>query len=224
MTTRRIETLEQLVETATAASDTTKRYGLDVYSYMEYDDSVAGAEWEKKDGEIPYPFLHSYQNADGTMNEAYGKAMDIYRNLKAAHREVRPQKHEEKTYTLSSGQYYQLDLSTAFGEAVERVWTHRKSKWGGDPRLIGTMTLTGILKRLGQTDIGQKVGTAKAAVEATRGRNKRNYLRTTVTEALTALRKAIAAANAGGVSLLDVTIGFDESALQLETDSKKEIA
>lgn len=220
-TARRIETLEQLVETATAASDTTKRYGLTLYSHMEYDDPVAGAEWEKKDNEIPYPFSREYRNADGTTNEAYEKAMDTYRTLKAAHREIRPQKHEEKAYSLRSGRYYQLDLSTALGEAVERVWTRRKSKRGVQ-QLVGTLTLAGILKRLGQTDIGQKVDAAKAAVEATRGRNKRNYLRATVTEALTTLRKAIAAANAGGVSLLDVTIGFDESALQLEANPKEE--
>ena len=81
------------------------------------------------------------------------------------------------------------------------------------------LTLTGILKRLGHTDISEKVKAAKKAEEEKSARNSRNYHRHEVTEKLTALVNAVAKAKLAGVNLPDFDANELVSAVtELEQD------
>ena len=82
---------------------------------------------------------------------------------------------------VASGHSYSPDriyLSEELGAAVDGIWTKRvTSTWSSTPQRVGVMTLSGILKRLGKTDIGKQVKKIQAEAKAKAEKASRNRVR-----------------------------------------------
>jgi len=148
--TNRINTMDELINAA--ITDST-RFTIEEDSNWVYDDPVAGKAWIDGEHEfcgdwIPY-------GAEG--HEEYQKKFDAYQNL-------RPSRHIEKTYRLRNDFKTYYILGEEIGGKVDAIWTKRPSRFSNRMNNKGSMTLSGMLKRMGE-DISNQIEAQKAKRE-----------------------------------------------------------
>jgi len=169
--TKTLETVEQLVEYALSMSsyNSGQRWKLEDWSRQEYVDLEAGNAWQDEHNKIKWvsfgqPGHEEYQQI---RQESYSRM---------------PAQRDKITWTLvASGHSYSPDriyLSEELGKAVDGIWTKKvTSTWSSTPQRVGVMTLNGILKRLGKTDIGKQVKKIQAEAKAKAEKASRNRVR-----------------------------------------------
>lgn len=145
---------------------------------MVWDDPTAGSAWHDNLYQID-------RNAPD-----YQKARD-------SHYDTMPPKHRETSYWLQEAGYGsgRINLSPELGTTIEGVWTMRTPSYSDTPQPHGVMTLPGILKRLGNTDIAAQIKDAKAKEQARTKCILRNNARREVRKAASTLLDAIQSAN-----------------------------
>lgn len=160
------ELAEYVVNNPYAGSD---KWQLVVQWDWAYVDPEAGAAWKAEYEADVYPEIY---------NSPEWKACE------ARHQEYiarRPKQIKQYSYHLQyrtgshwSARYSYIYLSTELGEQLDKVWTKTKTSYGEN---YAHITLPGILKRLGKSDVGAQVKAAKDAAEARRAKGQRNYTR-----------------------------------------------
>jgi hypothetical protein len=176
--TKQIESLEALIEYALRHRDSNTRWELSHYSNTVWDDNDAGMAWwnELNAARDAWVEAHrwtvvDYESAEYLAYEA--KVNEIIAR--------RPAEHTEHRWSLTS-KYGSLALTVELGELIDSVWTKRQtSRYSSTKSRVGQMTLNGILKRLGQSDIAERVATAQAQAKAREAayirNNRRDYIR-----------------------------------------------
>lgn len=166
----KFDTLEDMIAFALAGSWNPKiRWTLHVYVEREFVDPIAGNEWKEERSALPYV---SYDSPD---RQAFNELSEELETRK-------PDMMNVTHYSLSEGTsgypHDRIDFAHDLGKQVEAIWTH-KPAYAGSSWLhpVGTMTVTGILKRLGKTDIGDQVRASQKAAELESAKNSRNYQR-----------------------------------------------
>ena len=168
--TKTLETVEQLVEYALRMSsyNSGQRWKLEDWSRKEYVDLEAGNAWQDEHNKIEWvsfgqPGHEEYKQAK---QESYSRM---------------PEQRDKTTWTLvAAGHSYHPDriyLSEELGAAVDGIWTKRSARYGSYMDRVGVMTLSGILKRLGKTDIGKQVKKLQAEAKANAEKASRNRVR-----------------------------------------------
>lgn len=140
--TKRINTLDELI--GAALSDST-RFTIDEDSNWVYDDPVAGKAWQ--DGESDY--CGKYPVYGTPEYEAYNVKRNEYEDL-------RPSRHIEKTYRLRNDFNTYYILGEEIGGKVDAIWTKRPSRYSNRMVNKGSMTLSGMIKRMGE-DISDQI-------------------------------------------------------------------
>jgi len=132
----------------------------------EWVDAKAGAAWDAEDDALGYVSW-----SDAELRAAYEENKDELRTR-------RPKQHQVTTYGLQeSTDGYRRDyirLSTELGMQLKGVWTVRKNTYSDS---FVPITIPGLLKRLGKTEIGAQVKAAEKKAKETSERNSRNYVR-----------------------------------------------
>jgi len=139
--TVKINTIDELI--AAAIKDST-RFTIEEDSNWVYDDPVAAKAWQ--DGEDGYCGKWIPYGAEGY--EEYRKKVDSYQDL-------RPSRHIEKTYRLRNNYSTYYILSEEVGSQVDAIWTKHPSRYSNRMVNKGSMTLAGMLKRMGHDISGQ---------------------------------------------------------------------
>ena len=142
------------------------RWTLWEHKSWEWVDEAAGAAWNAEDdalGDVSY--------SDAELRAAYEeKKNELCARL--------PEQHQVTTYGLrESGDGYHHDyiqFSSELGSQLKAIWTVRKTRWS---ETFVPITIPGLLKRLGKTEIGKQVRAAEKKAKETRERNSRNYAR-----------------------------------------------
>lgn len=191
MADKTVNTVEELVALATHPYSSNNRYQLHMSHTREYDDAAAGKTYEDEGEAI--------RDTWRATNESYWSQPDY-----VAWGTREPAKHAVVvSYSLyhrsSTWHWHTINLSVALGQQVDAVWTKKKPRYGNIPQPVGVLTLSGILKRLGRTDVGDKIKAAKDAEAAKYALNRRNNARRTVLAKVAELEKAMAEAEAAGV-------------------------
>lgn len=187
-TEKTINTIEELVALALQPYNDETRYELVVNTRRVFDNPAAGEVWSQEEKVLRTAFKQSNHEAKpwAWLDTEEHKAWELRK----------PAEHLETFYSLyrSTGSWRRESyvLDPELGQQIEAVWT-KKEKYGS-LRMVGKLTLAGICKRLGRTDIGEQVKAAKTAAEARDALNARNYNRKQVAEAVTKLEQAIASA------------------------------
>lgn len=200
MENKRLETIEDLIEMALRPYGKDKRWELDKHENQEYDDKLLGEAWEK-DGDI----IRAKKNYYGTPEWI-------------EHERKKPPTHMEPIYYL----YYRSnawheerwDLSIRLGEQIDTVWT-RKEKYGRQCR-IGLLTLAGILKRLGRTDVGEKIKEATKKRNEESAKSNRNFHRRNIAEAMLKFSQATTRAKEDNINFPTIDFSSIEPYLKLE--------
>ena len=158
--TKTLETVEQLVEYALRLStwNSSQRWKLEDRSRKEYVDLEAGNAWQTEFYAVPWasPGIPAHEEFEKARKALY---------------ERQPEQRDKTTWTLvAAGDSYSPDricLSEELGAAVDGIWTKKvTSTWSSTPQRVGVMTLNGMLKRLGKTDIGKQVKKIQAEAKA----------------------------------------------------------
>lgn len=137
----KINTIDELI--AAAIKDST-RFTIDGDWNTAYDDPVAGKAWE--DGETAY--CGECPNYGTPEYKVYNDKLDEYEKL-------RPGRHIEKTYRLQNNCSTYYILNEEVGSQVDAIWTKHPSRYGNRMVNKGSMTLAGMLKRMGHDISGQ---------------------------------------------------------------------
>jgi len=131
----------------------------------EWVDEVAGAAWDAENDALGYV---SYSDP--------GRA-----EFETKRDELRLRCPEQKRVAcyglMQAGDRYRpthIKLSSELGSQLKAIWTVRKSRWS---ETFVPITIPGLLKRLGKTDIGAQVKAAEKKAKETSERNSRNYVR-----------------------------------------------
>jgi len=173
-----LNTIEDLVAVALKSGDT--RYKLNDNTVWEYDDIATGKAWE--DGEDAYVGKHS---SYGTPEyKAYRERVYEYEKLK-------PATHAVKTYVLRSDYDTRYSLGAELGAQVDGVWTKKVGRYSKTPERTGLLTLAGILKRMGRTDVATKIKDAETLRKEQDAKNRRNNIRRNVYKYLNDLEKYV---------------------------------
>ena len=186
-----VNTVEELMALAVCPYGNETRYQFKNYSSWKYDDAVAGKAHDDEGNAIMDK--HSANEVD------YWGQPDYVAWCK----KPGPAKRRVDNYSLyhRSGGWHgsSISLGNELGKQIEAVWTKKKPRYGSTPQPVGVLTLSGILKRLGHTDVGDKIKAAKDAEAAKYALNRRNNARRTVLAKVAELEKAMAEAKVAGV-------------------------
>jgi hypothetical protein len=144
-----LNTIDEMVAAALIYTD--KRFKLRDSTDYVYDDPEAGEEWQ-----------NARVSVIGTC-PGYGKeGYEEWSKRDDAYDETKPSMYLVKSYELSESYDTWYALSPELGEKLDSVWTKKQSRYYRDTlERTGTLTLAGMLKRLGRTDVGQKIKDAK---------------------------------------------------------------
>lgn len=162
-TTPMIENVDALARRAVEhRCDATYKLSLDVSD--AWDDAEAGARWREWDNHVWSAFCQMYGNLyDYAENHPIRVAL---RGTCASSQILKPGQHRVTRYFLESKYATRLELSDELGKLVDGVWKTKKSKYGGRDERVGRVTLAGILRRLGRTDVGKVVKQAQVDAAA----------------------------------------------------------
>jgi hypothetical protein len=149
-----LETVEDLAKFATSHIQPwmqSKKYDIHSNSSWEWDDPAAGKTWSDN--------RPSYRSNDPTWaveDNAYS--------------ETRPDSHTVKSYYLesrTSGRHFDtIWISETLYNLLDSVWTKREAYHGSTyTKNVGGLTLVGMLKRLGKTEIKGQVDAALKAAQ-----------------------------------------------------------
>jgi hypothetical protein len=162
----RLETVEEMVNLTVRRGDSSARYNLRDMNSWSWDDEAAGKAW-----------LESWR----VVNELYETDRPAYDKQIVETEEHRPAQHLDHNYYLdkvgSTWHSETIYLSTELGSQIEAVWTKKPAKYGNHLDMAGALTLAGMLKRLGQTDIAEQIAAAQLTEKLQSEKNSRNYHR-----------------------------------------------
>lgn len=200
----KFETLEDLTQyVIRTRPDKYDRWTLEPTSSWAYDDPVAGQTYEKEVADLDKEYYH-LDNRDENARAAFNAATE---ELVAR----RPAQHQETHWALmqpksSGSRWYgnrRIYLSDELGEMFAKVWStkSRYHNWDNGPRDYTRMTLAGLLKRLGQSDIGDRVKQAQDEAARKLAELRLQNSLANVSEKAEALLKAIHDAVEAGADL-----------------------
>jgi len=167
---KRFESMEDLIAfVVNNHYNASGRWTMDDYSKWVWADEEAGAAWDEE----------RFNNGWCVSRDDPG-----YAEWEAADAELRsrkPEQYRKTTYALvECGHSYRstrYTLSDELGAAIDGIWTKRMSAYGSGRIRVASMTIPGMLKRLGKTDIGKQGKAAQAEADARLAKNKRNSAR-----------------------------------------------
>lgn len=171
----KINTIDELI--SAAIKDTSTRFSIEEDTNWEWDDPVEGKAWV--DGEDAYCGEWIPYGQEGH---------DAYQVKKDQYFAIRPSKHTVVTYRLRHDYDTHYILSDEIGKQVDAIWTKRPSKWSNRMVNKGVMTLSGMLKRMGQ-DISAQIETQKVKRELANQIYIRNNARLSLKRKLEELEK-----------------------------------
>lgn len=183
----------------------------------EYDDPEAGAAWDKLDDEI----THWYYSLPWEEQRSH----DQERNEKLAAIGKRPSTHQEISYYLDKqGRYSGMTIwiSEEMGKQIDAVWTKRPAYRNANyTKNVGGLSLEGILKRLGKTDITEQVKAAIAEATAKKVAQEKRWWAQSRVKELKELEKSYqelaARFEKAGVPLVaDLSISLEAQKMLLE--------
>ncbi len=112
----------------------------------------------------------------------------------------------------------QVLLGTEFGNRVKAVWTMRPSRYSRSDVPAGTLTLSGLLNRLGEKDAAKTIKNASAAYRAEGDKNHRNTIRREINKRLAELEALV---NRSGKDI-GVTVDMFQLPIELADKLKEE--
>ncbi len=165
-----LNTLEELVSWITANHYwADRKWKLQSYFRQEWDDAEEGAAWDAKLAELEKEFPR------------FSDRTPEYYDRRTALHDVAPDKHGVYDWTLvEAGEGWHakyIELSRELGAMIEAVWTKRPARYGSGEDLVGNLTIPGMLKRLGNTEVGQRIKAQKELEQRRAEKNSRNYAR-----------------------------------------------
>jgi hypothetical protein len=181
----RFETVEDMVKFVTERPHRgTTKYNLRDDMSMKWIDEQAGEQWHK----ARYDDL-----------EWVGYGQPGYEEYKAAADKLdanMPKQKKVITWRLveSSSSYRadSIELSTELAEMLNKVWKKGPiNRWSSYEERKGAVSIPGLLKRLGNTDVGKQIKAAKAAEQVIINKRNRNYTRKQIREAADTLCKKL---------------------------------
>ena len=196
--TKTLNTVEDLVALASRPYGNDARWELQEWGSRTWDNPDAGSAWLLEETTLRQAFKQ--QHPDGIWYDS---------EISREHEARRPSDHPYTRWYLSrsigSWRSSTIDLSEELGKQIDAVWT-KKPAWRGatHTKRTGLLTLPGICKRLGRTDVADRVKAAKKAEEEKAARNRRNYARRDVIDVAKKLQEALTKAR-----LADVDASFD---------------
>lgn len=181
--TERIEinSVEALVEYAVSRPNSSTRFMLREMISREYDDAEAGAAWDaekKASDDVFYKLSYEEKYGDNPIGQANKAARDELESRQ-------PSQHMVSHWYLDEETSYRSGLtiwiSEELAKMLDAVWTKRPI-YPGSKSLdrTGAIMISTMLKRLGQTDIGQRIEAARKLSELKQARNVRNNRRNAV--------------------------------------------
>jgi len=167
---KRFETVEDLISFVMGNTyRASGRWTLDDYSDWVWANEEAGAAWDEEHFKNGW-----YVDLDDPRRAEWEAACAELDSRK-------PEKYHKTTYALvECGHSYRSTryaLSDELGAAIDGIWTKKRSTYGSGMIRVASMTIPGMLKRLGKTDIGKQVKAAQAEADARLAKNKRNSAR-----------------------------------------------
>lgn len=198
MATNKFETLEDVISYVTRTQpDKYDRWQLVVETTTEWADPVAGKAWN----DDLYQLDREYYKED--MYNSHTDTIVDYGQKRTALMEAKPEQVQTSHWYLekhSSDRWRgnrKIDLSESLGEMFAQVWSMkaRYTNWpGSNPPMDYTrMTLAGILKKLGQSDISNKVKEAQEEAarkaRAIKVRNQERWMAEKAAELAEAIEK-----------------------------------
>lgn len=164
--------VEDIVKYVMNYPQSTQRFSCEESTDWVWDNEADGKVWEDMRNSTDRPWLYNHGTPE---REAAEKAQEDLEKIK-------PSMHQEYTVTLrETGDGWHHDYikcGVELSARIAKVWT-RGPAYRGATRDVpkGALTLAGLLKRLGRTDISKQIDNAKAAIEAQNAKNHRNYAR-----------------------------------------------
>ena len=141
------------------------RWILDENRSWQWVDAEAGKAWQTEENELDYVSYSDPLRAEYEVKDAELKSR-------------RPEQEHVVSYSLvQAGDHYRpthINLSMELGLQLKAIWTVRHNTYS---ETYVPLTIPGMLKRLGSTDIGAQVKDAQAQAKETSERNSRNYAR-----------------------------------------------
>lgn len=154
----------------------TQRYFLEDRTSWEYIDEQAGEEWQKKKDAIIYPGM-----SDEKKYQAYVKANDKLEVIRPEQKQVVTWSLRESSSSWNSSYIY---LSVELGEMLDKIWTRKPPYRGASyENRTSSLTIPGMLKRLGRTDIAQQVKEAEQKAKLEQEKRHRNNKREEIRKA-----------------------------------------
>lgn len=190
-----LETVDDFVNFVLTFYYIKSRYTLEIQKNNMFVDKEAGDKWEDE----YYGIVLADCNND--WKEYYEKQRELI--------ERRPEQKEIVTYYLSCpNEFYRekhLYLSEELGKLIESVWTKVPSRYDPDKlEMKGMLTLPGILKRLGKTDIKTHIKDAELKHEAQEEKQRKNNFRKSLLNYANEIKKVIENSN----NLIDVNLNM----------------
>lgn len=148
-----INTVEELVQfTAKRRPDKYDRWQFDARYDQEWADPEAGAKWMAEKNQLE----DEYDGSDYTDQALMAEYSNKVDELKARRPEMVKVGSFKMTHRSSTWNWHYITLSAELGEMLVDLWPRRTSdRFYGHPYTY--MTLTGVLKMLGRTDVGEKI-------------------------------------------------------------------
>lgn len=168
-------TIEEMVSYVTKTASkfsSDRKYMLRSRTDSEWVNEEEGEAWRDIDKMFPW---FSFDDKGCEPAKSY------YEGLQEKHNAIRPEMHNVTRWWLErSGDHYSrfngnIRVSNELALQLDGIWK-KVTKYGSLER-TGWLTLEGMLKRLGKSDIGNQVKAAKKTAEEEAAKNKRNYNR-----------------------------------------------
>lgn len=166
--------------------DASRKWDLDMRIEDEWDDKLVGEVWQTEMNSMSNLLWDMrYHNVDGKYTAEDIAKLDAQYE---AQRKLMPSKHQVTYYWLnqkSSDRWHSgpsITISAELGEMIAKVWTKVPAYRGASYTKFSPagLTLTGILNRLGRTDIAEMINKAKADRKAADEKSRRNMYRRNV--------------------------------------------
>jgi len=145
------------------------KWKLESYSSKEWDNEEEGAAWQAKLEalEVEYPRFSDRND------KYYEKRTALYDSI--------PDQHLVYVWTLTeagSGWHAQyIELPAELGAQIDAIWTKREGRWSSQPERVGLLSIPGMLKRLGNTEVGERIKAQKETERLASEMRSRNYAR-----------------------------------------------
>lgn len=167
-----LNTIEDLVQAATSPMGRDKKFELSIRTDDVFVDPEEGAAWQDLLNEV----REAAWEARKGLVYGHPERAALHEKLEADEKElrrIRPEMTRVTHFTLvEKTEYYssttRYELSPQLGASIESIWTMVPAYRGASytvPAKQG-LTLAGICKRLGKSDIADQIKEAKAAEEA----------------------------------------------------------